>query len=246
MGDARPSPQVLRRRGVAASSTARAGRCPRLPTVHALPADLRLGPARTRTLVRLKCRDEDGGLSASAMMTLATMLEAKSRYAEGHCQRAANYAAALGRRIGLGEDELETLRRGAFLHDIGMLAMPDTVLLKWAPLDPDEVALIQSHPVIGESLIAPLPSLQPSGVIVRQHHERRDGSGYPDGLQGDEISLLAQIVGLVDIFEALTASRPYQDAVSPREALDLLRRQARLGLHRRDLLDEFADLVHAT
>ena len=126
-----------------------------------------------------------------------------------------------------------------------MLAIPDAMLLKPASLDPDERALIRSHSVIGESLISNLPSLQPVRSIVRHHHERRDGSGYPDGFRGDDIGLSAQIVGLVDVFEALTSPRPYQKTMSPVEALHVLRAQAARGWHRQDLVDGLADIVHA-
>jgi len=211
----------------------------------AMPVDVCEVTARARSLVRMKRHREDFELAASVMMTLATMIEARDRYSGGHCHRTANYAATLGRRIGLSGEELEDLRRGGFLHDIGMLTVPDAVLLKPASLDPDEVALIRSHTVIGESLISNLPSLQPVRTIVRHHHERRDGSGYPEGLRGDEISLSAQIVGLVDIFDALTSPRPYQKAVSSREALEVLRGQVKRGWHRQDLFDELADIVRA-
>jgi putative two-component system response regulator len=104
---------------------------------------------------------------------------------------------------------------------------------------------MQSHTVIGESLISNLRSLQPVRSIVRHHHERRDGSGYPDGLRGDAIPLPAQIVGLVDVFEAMTSPRPYRRSVSPQEALAVLRRQVNKGWHREDLYAEFARMIDA-
>jgi putative two-component system response regulator len=124
-----------------------------------------------------------------------------------------------------------------------MLAIPETVLLKPSGLDANERVLIQSHPVIGESLISNLRSLQPVRNIVRYHHERRDGSGYPDGLQGDDIPLGAQIVGLVDAFEAMTSPRPYQPMASSQEALAVLHSQANKGWYRGDLFDQFARIV---
>jgi cyclic di-GMP phosphodiesterase len=201
--------------------------------------------ARLRALVRQKRYTDDLEVAASVMTTLSMMIEARDRYSEGHCHRMANYAAALGRRIGLSGEDIHVLRRGGFLHDVGMLAIPDALLLKPAGLGPDERALIQSHTVVGESLIANLRSLQPVRSIVRHHHERRDGSGYPDGLQGDHIPLAAQIVGLVDVFEALTSPRPYQRTRSTGEALAMLRNQARTGWHREDLVNEFARIVTA-
>jgi cyclic di-GMP phosphodiesterase len=201
--------------------------------------------AKIRVLIRQKRYTDDLELAASVMTTLSMMIEARDRYSEGHCHRMANYAAALGRRIGLSGEDIHVVRRGGFLHDVGMLAIPDALLLKPASLQPDERALIQSHTVVGESLIANLRSLQPVRGIVRHHHERRDGSGYPDGLQGDDIPLPAQIVGLVDVFEALTSPRPYQRTRSASEALGVLRTQAKTGWHREDLVDEFARIVSA-
>jgi putative two-component system response regulator len=201
--------------------------------------------AKVHALVRQKRYTDDFELAASVMTTLSTMIDARERYSEGHCHRMANHAATLGRRIGLSGDKIHVLRRGAFLHDIGMLAIPDAVLLKPTGLDAEERALIQSHTVVGESLISNLRSLQPVRGIVRHHHERRDGSGYPDGLQGDDIPLPAQIVGLVDTFEAMTSPRPYRRTVSPTEALALLRRQTQKGWHRQDLFDEFVHIIDA-
>jgi putative two-component system response regulator len=208
------------------------------------PVDVPEMAARIRSLIRVKRCTDDFEMAASVMTTLATMIEARDRYTEGHCHRMANYASALGRLIGLGGEDIHVLRRGGFLHDIGMIAVPDAVLLKPAALDPAERALIRSHPVIGESLIVNLRSLQPVGNIVRHHHERRDGSGYPDGLRDDEIPLSAQIVGMVDIFEALTSPRPYQTTRSKRGALEILRHQVNRGWHREDLFDAFIHVVH--
>jgi putative two-component system response regulator len=209
------------------------------------PIDLRELTAKLRVLIRQKRYMDDFEVAASVMTTLSTMIEARDCYTEGHCHRMANHAATLGRRMGLSGEEIHVLRRGGFLHDIGMLAVPDAVLLKPSGLDADERALMQSHTVIGESLISNLRSLQPVRSIVRHHHERRDGSGYPDGLRGDAIPLPAQIVGLVDVFEAMTSPRPYQRSVSPQEALAVLRRQVNNGWHREDLYAEFARMIDA-
>jgi len=199
--------------------------------------------AKARALARQKRYTDDFEPAASLMTTLSTMIEARERYSEGYCHRIANHAAALGRRIGLRAEEIHVLRRGAFLHDIGMLAIPDAVLLKPGGLDADERALIQSHTVLGESLISNLRTLQPVRGIVRHHHERRDGSGYPDGLRGDDIPLPAQIVGVADVFVAMTSPRSYQRTVSPKEALAVLCRQTQKGWHRQDLFDEFVHVI---
>jgi putative two-component system response regulator len=209
------------------------------------PIDLRELIAKLHAVARHKRYTDDLEHAASVMTALSSMIEARDRYTEGHCHRMANHAAMLGRRVGLTGDEIHVLRRGSFLHDIGMLAVPDTVLLKPSRLSPDERALVQSHTVIGESFISNLHSLQPVRHIVRHHHERRDGSGYPDGLQGDDISLSAQIVGLVDAFEAMTSPRPYQRTASPREAIVLLHQHAKQGWHSARLVNEFARMMDA-
>lgn len=200
---------------------------------------------RLGSLVRMKRYTDDLEPVATVMMTLATMIEADEGYSEGHCHRMANYAVALGQRLGLNDDELQVLRRGAFLHDIGMLAIPASVLHKPAALEPEEYRLVQSHSVIGESLIANMRSLQSVRPIVRHHHERFDGSGYPDGLRGDDIPLAAQIVGLVDAFEAMTSPRPYRDAMSVEAAVEQLRRHVQRGWWRHDMVEHFVGVVQS-
>ena len=155
----------------------------------------------------------------------------------------ANYATALGRSIKLDDEDLLALHRGGFLHDIGMLAIPDSVLRKSGPLDPDEFELMKSHTTVGDSLCGNLHSLDSVRPIIRHHHERHDGSGYPDGLKGDEIPLVAQIMGLVDVYDAVTTRRPYQGPHTAQEAIEILQGQVTRGWRRADLVDSFADLV---
>jgi putative two-component system response regulator len=200
---------------------------------------------RVRSLVRLKRYTDDLESAASIISTITEMIETRDGYTDGHCYRMANYATALGRRLGLRPDDLQTLHRGGFLHDIGMLAISDTVLSKSGPLEPEEYELIKSHTLVGDRLCSQLRSLQPVRSIVRHHHERHDGTGYPDGLAGDAIPLLAAIVGIVDVFEAVTTQRPYQRAQSLEEAVAVLWRQVDLGWRRRELVAEFAGLVQA-
>ena len=201
--------------------------------------------ARVRSLVRLKRYTDDLDSAASIIMMLAIMIESRDGYTAGHCHRMANYATALGRRMNLGDDDLQTLRRGGFLHDIGMLAIPDTVLRKPGALDPQEYELVKSHPVIGDQLCAHLRSLQPVRAIVRHHHERLDGSGYPDRLRGDEIPLVAQIIGLVDVYDAITTTRAYQQVRSADQAVEILRDQATRGWRRHDITDAFISMIQS-
>jgi putative two-component system response regulator len=149
--------------------------------------------ARVGALVRLKRYTDDLDCAASIIMTLAVMIDARDGYSDGHCHRMANHAAALGRHLGLHGDDVQTLHRGGYLHDIGMLAIPEEILRQARALEPAEFERIKSHTVIGDELCATLRSLQAVRPIVRSHHERLDGSGYPDHLAADAIPLLAQV-----------------------------------------------------
>jgi putative two-component system response regulator len=201
--------------------------------------------ARVKSLVRMKQFTDDLDSASSIITTLAAMIESRDRYGTGHCYRMANYATALGRALKIGESDVQALYRGGFLHDIGMLAIPDSVVRKEGPLEPEEYEIVKSHTVIGDGLCANLRSLQPIRPIVRSHHERLDGSGYPDGLKGDEIPLVAQIVGVVDVFEAITTPRPYQKPLTSAEAVDVLRDHVHRGWLRLDIVDAFATLIEA-
>jgi len=209
----------------------------------AKPADTQELLARVRSLVRVKRYTDDLDSAASIIETLAVMIEARDGHSEGHCHRMANHATALGRRIGLGSEDLQTLTRGGFLHDIGMLAIPDAILRKTGRLEPEEYELIKSHTIVGESLCGNFRSLQAVRPIVRHHHERVDGSGYPDGLKGDAVPLLAQIVGIVDAFDAITTNRPYHTAATAAEAIAVLKEQVARGWRQQTLVDEFAAIV---
>lgn len=190
------------------------------------PAELR---ARLRSLLRLKVFTDELEHAEAVLCTLGRSIEAKDPYTEGHCERLASYAVALGRVLGLGEDDLTALRRGGYLHDLGKVAVPDAILLKAGPLTPEERAVIERHPVIGEEICRPLRSLQGVLPIIRHHHERRDGSGYPDGLRGDGIPATARILQVVDVFDALSTDRPYRRALPRGAALEVLEAEARRG-----------------
>jgi putative two-component system response regulator len=204
------------------------------------PHELR---ARVRSLVNLKRFTDDLGSADSAILTLGLTVEARDPYTSGHCQRLAAYASALGAHLGLPADDIGALRRGGYLHDVGKIGIPDAILLKPGPLTPDEFGTLKQHTVIGETLCGDLRLLQPVRPIVRHHHERFDGSGYPDGLRGDAIPLVAQIMGIVDIYDALTTDRVYRKAMPSETAVHELRMEAEKGWRRRDLIDEFLALL---
>jgi putative two-component system response regulator len=225
---------------------------PRLQSIEAGADDFLAKPvdrgelvARVRSLVRIKQYTDDLDSAASILMTLATMIEARDGHGEGHCHRMANYATRLGRALALDGDDLQALYRGAFLHDVGMLAIPDAVLRKNGPLDPEEYELVKAHTTIGDELCSNLRSMHAVRPIVRHHHERLDGSGYPDGLKGDAVPLLAQVVGVADLYEALTTAAPYQAAHSVQDAIVILRTEADRGWRRRDLVEAFIESIPA-
>ncbi len=198
--------------------------------------------ARVRSLIRIKRYTEDLESAESVILSLAMTVEARDPSTDGHCQRLAAYAYALGTRLGLGEEDLTALERGGFLHDIGKVGIPDAVLLKPGPLSDDEYALMKSHTIIGERLCGELRSLSRVRAIVRSHHERLDGSGYPDGLRGDDIPLRAQIISVVDLYDALTTRRPYKQPWSLADAWEAMRQDVRQGWYREDLVETLIDL----
>jgi cyclic di-GMP phosphodiesterase len=200
---------------------------------------------RVRSLLRLKRMTDDLESAESLFLTLGRVIEARDPYTEGHCERLADYATALGRRLGLDQPDIDALYRGAFLHDIGKIGVPDRVLLKKGRLTRKEYDTMKRHPAIGDELCATVRSLESVRPIVRHHHERLDGRGYPDGLAGDHVPRLAQIVSVVDVFDALTTDRPYRKALATQTAYRMLSDDARGGWCDPRMVAEFIDL-HTT
>jgi len=200
------------------------------------PLELR---ARVGSLTRVKHLLDALDSAEAAFMTLALTIEARDSTTSGHCERLAHHAVSLGTAIGLSEPDLQALHRGGYLHDVGKVGIPDAVLLKRGPLTPDEFDLMKKHPDIGDSLCAPLQSLRNVRPIIRCHHERLDGSGYPQGLRGDDVPLLAQIVGICDVFDALTSNRPYRPALTSEEGARHLLRDAEEGKFLREHVEAF-------
>jgi putative two-component system response regulator len=206
------------------------------------PIELR---ARVRALSRVKRYTDELDSAEQVIVSLALTIEARDKYTDGHCQRLAVYAMAVGEALKLDREELWALQRGGYLHDVGKVGIPDAVLAKPGPLTAAEMDVMKRHPIIGERLCGELRSLSRVRPIVRHHHERLDGSGYPDGLRGDEIPLLAEIIGLVDVFDALTTKRPYRAAMSADDATRALREEVARGWRRKELVDLLLDLVAA-
>ena len=220
-----------------------------LSSGHRSAADDVWGPhptrweALTRVQSLLQIKNYIDEQADAVVASLAQVIEARDSYTRGHSERLAVSAADFGQKLGLPNDQVETLRISAIVHDIGKVAVPDSVLLKAGPLNAQETTIIQRHPVEGERICAPLKSLRRTLPVIRHHHERMDGSGYPDGLRGDAIPLAARIMQIVDIYDALTTDRPYRTAYSPSQALATLYNEAERGWVDMDLIKAFAPVA---
>lgn len=199
--------------------------------------------ARVKSLLKLKEFTDELETADSVLCTLGLSVEARDPYTEGHCDRLAKRAAALGRHLGLDEDSIIALRRGGYLHDLGKIAVPDEVLKKGSDLTQDEWKIMKQHPVTGENICRPLKSLRLVLPIIRFHHEHADGSGYPDGLHKDEIPLLPRILQVVDVYDALRTARPYKPALTHEQAALTMRIEAQSGLWDEELVSEFFSML---
>ncbi|MFA6001173.1 MAG: HD domain-containing phosphohydrolase, partial [Thermoleophilia bacterium] len=162
----------------------------------------------------------------STIRSLAEAIDAKDSYTRGHSDRVADYAEALARRLDLEEEMLNAVRCAGYLHDTGKIGIPDAILLKPGKLTDDEYRQIKTHPILSHKIIEPVDFPYDVKPLVRHHHERIDGSGYPDGLVGDKIPLGARIIGVADAYEAMTSDRPYRKALSRATAMEELKRCA--------------------
>jgi len=199
--------------------------------------------ARVRSLLRLKQFTDELENSETVLISLALAVEAKDPLTHGHCERLAGYAVQLGQRLGLPSEHLTALRRAGYLHDLGKIVIPESILLKPAALTPAEREIMSVHPTVGERICQPLRSMQLVLPIIRHHHERWDGTGYPDGLAGREIPLTARILQVVDVFDALVTDRPYRGGLSTAEAAKVLQEEASRGWYEPTLLAEFIALL---
>jgi putative two-component system response regulator len=199
--------------------------------------------ARARSLLRLKQFTDELESAETVLFSLALSIEAKDPYTEGHCDRLSRYSVALAARLDLPEELRVALRRAGVVHDIGKVAVPEHILLKRGPLTLDEWKAMKQHPVVGERICAPLKSFRDVLPIIRHHHEKLDGSGYPDGLKGEQIPLTARVLQTADIYDALTTTRPYREALSPQQAFGVIREEVKRGWWDGSLVDELEALV---
>ncbi len=198
---------------------------------------------RVKSLLKLKDLYDDVERSETIIFTLAEMIEAKDVYTRGHSERVAKYSVLLAKYIGLGEKDQEMIRRGALLHDIGKIGIRESILNKSGKLSQEELAHIRSHPARGCEICKALKSLSPALPIIRHHHERMDGQGYPDGIQGQELSIGPRLVAIADAYDAMTSNRPYRRGVPPEDALKIFEREKQSGQWDPELVDQFIQLI---
>jgi len=206
------------------------------------PIELR---ARVDSAVQRKRFTDQLDSTESTLFALARMVEAKDENTGDHCSRLSHNAVRLGQALGLSSPELLALRRGGVLHDIGKLGIPDQILLKPGKLTEEEWVVMRQHTTIGYHLVSNLKSMRLTAPIVRHHHERWDGSGYPDALQGEAIPLLARVFQIVDIYDALTYERPYKQAFSAEQACAMMAQEAERGWRDPHITRVFLDLLRA-
>jgi len=195
--------------------------------IWATPSSLWDALQRIQTLLRLKTYMDEQ--AKSALFSLARSVDSKRNLRNGHSDLLMTYAEQLGKSFSFGEEDLQELRIACWLHDVGKFAVPESILLKPGPLDAVETQIMREHPIIGEKICAPLKSLRRILPVIRHHHEKLDGTGYPDGLRGDAIPLKARILQIADIYDALTTDRPYRGALPHEKALQTLFYEADKG-----------------
>jgi len=199
--------------------------------------------ARVRALLELKFVTDALEDAEQVIISLARTIDARDRYTYGHSARVSLYAGLLGERIGLEGRMLATVQRGGLFHDFGKIAIRDAVLLKPAKLTAEEYAEIKRHPTEGRDLLQNMKTLLHAMPVVYHHHERMDGSGYPDGLSGEAIPITARVTTIVDVFDALTTARVYRGALSREDTLGIMADEVRKGWWDGRLLDEFRGVL---
>ncbi len=199
--------------------------------------------ARCRSLLRVKSLLDDLDSAEAVVFAFARAVEAKSSYTQGHAERVTTYALALAAAVDLPAEQRAVLRKGALLHDIGKISVPDAVLDKPGPLTRDEFDIVKQHTVQGARIVEPLRSIRDTIPLIRWHHERMDGLGYPDGLAGECIPPVVRILSVADVYDSLASARPYRTAMPHARCLEILRRSAAEGGLDPDLVRVFTTEV---
>jgi putative two-component system response regulator len=202
--------------------------------------------ARVKSLVRQKRLNEDLDHAEQVLFSIASAIESRDPNTGDHCERLVTLGQAFGKYLNLTRVQMRNLQWGSYLHDIGKVGIPDAVLLKTGKFTPQEWDIMKQHVLIGEKICQPLRTMRGVIPIIRHHHERWDGSGYPDGLVGDEIPDLAQVFQMIDIYDALTSERPYKRALTLEEALQVMAEETDSGWRNPKLVQQFIQFVRSS
>ena len=198
---------------------------------------------RVQTLVTLKLFADEHEHAEHVILTLARTIDARDPYTAGHSGRVAEYANRIARRMGLAAAALTDMRRGALFHDLGKIVIPDAVLRKHGALTPDERTIVEEHPSVGYDLLSPMRTMRKALPVVHHHHERLDGSGYPEGLSGSAIPVTVRIVTVADVFDALTTDRAHRGAMTEAKAFEILQDGVQRGWWDADVVEELRGVV---
>ena len=201
--------------------------------------------ARVKSLLKLKHFTDELENAEAVLFTLALGVEARDPFTGDHCSRLAHYAGALGRHLHFDYENVVALERGGYLHDLGKIKVPDEILKKGSELTLAEWDVMKQHPATGEAICQPLKSFRKVLPIIRHHHEHWNGSGYPDGLEKHNIPVLARVLQVVDVFDALTTARPYKPALARSQTKETMLREAKRGLWDYELVREFFGMLEA-
>ncbi len=198
---------------------------------------------RVRSLVSLKRYTDELEHASRVLHGIALAVERRDAYTGGHCKRVGEYAVRVGVALGLRDDDLKVLRLAGTFHDLGKIAIPDAILRKPARLTAEEMEIIKTHPTVGCELVQPMRTLAGVLPLIRHHHERLDGSGYPDGLEGAQIPLTVRILSVVDIYDALATERPYKSSFPHERCIAVLREEATRGWWDRNVVETVARVI---
>ncbi len=199
--------------------------------------------ARVRSLINQKRLNEDLDHAEQVLFSIAKAVESRDPVTGDHCERLMMLGKDFGEYLTLSRMAVRDLMWGGYLHDIGKIAIPDAVLLKKGSFTPEDRQIMNQHVIIGERICQPLRTMQGVLPIIRYHHERWDGSGYPDGLQGNDIPMLAQVFQIIDIYDALMSERPYKAALSQTQTLKIMQEETDRGWRNPELMLQFQSFI---
>ena len=192
---------------------------------------------RVRSLLSLKHFTDEFEHASRVLESIALVVESRDRYTGDHCKRLGRYGTLVGRAMGVRDEDLRSLYLAGIFHDLGKIAVSDVVLNKPGRLTPDELVIMRSHPVVGADLCRTMRTMERVVPLIRHHHERLDGSGYPDGLKGKDIPLVVRILSVVDVYDALATDRPYRGALPHAKCMEIMREETRRGWWDADVLE---------